>query len=138
MPVFKNILFSFLYSSFPPAPQAWGSNRMTLCIVHSRDYTGNRAPSTHWGPLVKIRLPVLCGDRGGCYSLVFFTPFYHGPEGARPSQCLYRKHRWLARRCGAGTGVHGNVNVAGARDSRCVRRLPYAVYQVGGSTNKRE
>ncbi|CAK7289136.1 hypothetical protein VULLAG_LOCUS270 [Vulpes lagopus] len=69
------------------------------------------------------------GGGGGCYSLVFFTPFYHGPEGARPSQCLYRKHRWPARRCGAGTGVHGNVNAAGARDSRCVRRLPYAVYQ---------
>lgn len=61
VPVFKNILFSCLYS-FPLIPQAWGINSMTLHILDSQTTQGMRLQD-QLGPLVKTRLPILCGDR---------------------------------------------------------------------------
>lgn len=61
VPVFKNILPSRLYSPLP-TPQAWGSNSMTLRILDSRTTQGTGLQDL-LGPPVKIRPPILCGDR---------------------------------------------------------------------------
>lgn len=54
VPVFKNILFPFLYSF----PQVRGINSMTLHILDSRTTQG-----TYWAHLVKACLPRLRGER---------------------------------------------------------------------------
>lgn len=139
VPVFKNILFPFLYS-FPPGMGY--QQQYDTAHPDSRTTQGTRFPAG-LGPVSLFAQSLW--RAGGCSSPVSRSPPWRSPEG-RPLQQLSpsalchswesplpKKHRTTTRPpwlCGAGTDYVETAMYRWTSSLRCVNHLPYNVYQM--------